>query len=77
MENKQKCICCEYLVIEGDFDICPVCYWQKDFFQEKNIDDAGGPNLVSLRDAKENFKTFGVIEKRFKKHVRLPLDNEK
>ena len=77
MENKQKCICCECLALEGDFDICPICYWQKDFFQEKNTDDSGGPNLISLQEAKENFKIFGAIEKQFKKHVRLPFDNEK
>lgn len=72
MENRQKCACCQYFTIEGDFDICPVCYWQKDFFQEENIDDNGGPNLISLREAQKNFKLFGASEKRFINLVRKP-----
>ena len=78
MENKnKKCACCGFLTLEGMFDICPVCYWQKDFFQEEHIDDNGGPNLVSLREAKENFKKYSAIERRFKEVVRLPTDAEK
>ena len=55
-------------------EICPVCFWQKDFYQEEYFDDDGGPNLVSLRKAKENFKSFGACEERFKEYVR-PSDS--
>ena len=65
--NKTKCACCGFLTLDIDVisDICPVCFWQKDFYQEEHTDDSGGPNLVSLREARENFKSFGAIEKRF------------
>ena len=77
--NKTKCTCCGFSTIDDDVisDICPVCFWQKDFYQEEHIDDNSGPNLVSLRKAKECFKTFGAIEERFKKYARPPLEGEK
>lgn len=77
MEIRHKCLCCGYQTITHDFDICPVCYWQKDFYQEKNIEDNGGPNLVSLKEARENFKKNKVSDLQYKSLVRSPLDNEK
>ena len=77
MENKLKCACCNFSTVESISDICPVCFWQRDFYQEEHIDDDGGPNLVSIRKAKENFKKFGAIEERLKGYVRPPLEEEK
>jgi len=77
MNNKTQCACCGYFTIESIADICPVCYWQKDFYQEENIDDDGGANSISLRCAKENFKRFGAIEKQFIEHIRPPFEDEK
>lgn len=76
--NNIKCHCCGFYTVENKVvsDICPVCFWQKDIYQEKHIDDNGGPNLVSLREAKENFHKFGAIEEQFKNFVRLPLKEE-
>ncbi len=76
MENRQSCICCGYFTIEGEFDLCPVCYWEKDFFQEENIDDSGGANLVSLRTGRENFKKIGAVEEKFRDQVRLSCKEE-
>ncbi|RQO77093.1 hypothetical protein DBR40_10540 [Pedobacter sp. KBW01] len=47
-------------------------FWQKDFYQEEHIDDDEGPNSISLRQAKVNFKSFGVTEREFLHFVRLP-----
>lgn len=76
MENRAKCTCCGYLTVEGISSICPVCFWQKDVYQEANIDDDGGPNNVSLREAIENYKSMGAIEDRFLKAVRPPRQDE-
>jgi hypothetical protein len=77
--NKIKCACCNFITLDENSisEICPVCYWQKDFYQESNIDDNNGPNLISLRMAKENFQKNGVVEERFKDYVRRPFDQEK
>jgi hypothetical protein len=78
--NKHKCPCCGYftLTCEADntFQICPVCYWEDDGVQLNDPNYDGGANRVSLNQARENFKTFGAIEKRFKDYVRKPTDDE-
>ena len=74
--EKSRCACCYYYTIESVADICPVCYWQKDFYQEKYIDDNGGPNSTSLRESRENFKKYDVIDQVFKAYVRSPLQEE-
>lgn len=76
MNNKLKCACCGYFTIESLSDICPVCYWQHDFYQEKEMDDDGGPNTISLNSAKENFIKFGAVEKSYIEYVRKPFDDE-
>jgi hypothetical protein len=78
MMNKVKCSCCGFYTMEDGIisDICPVCFWQKDFYQEEQIDDRGGPNLVSLQEARENFKSLGASELRFINLVRPPQRDE-
>lgn len=77
MANKKKCACCGYWTIQNEFDICPVCFWQSDDYQECNVFDEGGPNFVSLNLAKENYLTLGASEEEFIKYVRLPLPDER
>jgi Cysteine-rich CPCC len=74
--EKSKCACCFYYTVEGMSDIYPVCYWQKDFYQEERIDDDGGPNTTSLRESREHYKKYGVIDLKLKEYVRLPLEEE-
>ena len=68
------CPCCGYLTLysRGDFEICPVCYWED---EAKEYDPDGGvrgPNPVSLSQARKNFQLFGAIDKEFIRHVRKP-----
>ncbi|WP_306565798.1 CPCC family cysteine-rich protein [Flavobacterium lindanitolerans] len=76
--NNTKCACCGFLTHKGDVisDICPICFWQTDSYQEEHIDDSGGPNLISLRQARENFKSFEAVEVRFINLVRPPEKDE-
>ena len=74
--EKKECACCGFFTITEMKETCPVCFWEEDFFQEEHIDDNAGPNLVSLREAKENFKRYGVMDIEFKEYVRPPLQEE-
>lgn len=75
-----KCPCCEYYTFDeqasGTFQICSVCYWEDDGVQLNDPTYRGGANVVSLNEARENFKKFGAIEERFKRFVRPPERDE-
>ena len=74
MAEKYACRCCGFLTLgeEGGYEICSVCYWEDD----PGGEDGGGANAVSLRDARENFATYGASEERFQSAVRVPLPEE-
>jgi hypothetical protein len=78
---KYKCPCCEYITLDENpkdptFEICPVCCWENDPLQSDKPDYCGGPNRVSLIQAKKNFKLFGAAKERSIKCVREPLPEE-
>lgn len=79
-EKKYPCPCCGYLTLDeepGNYDICPVCYWEDDPVQRREPDEPGGANGdISLNQAKRNYKKYGAVEKRFIKKVRKPKREE-
>ena len=75
--GRQKCACCGYFTITEIKEICPICFWEEDSYQEENTNDSGGPNLVSLHNAKLNYVTYGVVDDQFINYVRLPLEEER
>lgn len=60
--SKLACPCCGYMVISDEYDICPICCWQYDDYQNVNVDDNNGPNHVSLREAQIRFSNKRPIE---------------
>lgn len=74
--DKCACACCGYFTISDTYDICPVCYWEQDWYQETYELDWRGPNHVSLADAIKNFKTYGASEWEYIKRVRKPNGEE-
>ena len=59
MTEKLKCpVCGKYEFEEhDDFDICEVCGWENDGYQEEHPDYAGGANIISLNQAKKAYKS--------------------
>lgn len=72
-----KCCGCAAMDTDEEYDICPVCFWERDFYQEKNSDYDGGANSVSLKQARKNYAEYGACEEQFVKKVRPAYDNEK
>lgn len=73
------CPCCGHLTFNdehGTYDICPVCYWEDDPVQEKDISYSGGANGVCLSDARKNYKKYGACEERSIASVRKPKPEE-
>ena len=64
-----KCKCCESktIVEEGAYEICDVCFWEDDPVQSADEFFRGGANSVSLKEAQQSYKTYGVSDVRFLK----------
>ncbi len=78
--GKYKCPCCGFYTFDeklnGNYDICPVCFWEDDPIQLEDNEYKGGANRVSLIQARHNFLLFGACEEEMKKHVRKPKEDE-
>lgn len=50
--EKYKCPCCGFYTFDekpnGNYDICPVCFWEDDPIQLEDNEYEGGANRVSL-----------------------------
>ncbi|MCC3157091.1 hypothetical protein LJ737_07565 [Hymenobacter sp. 15J16-1T3B] len=75
--RKQACACCGYKTIERALEICYVCWWQQDHYQEEvDTNDADGPNYVSIEVARENYRQLGACEKEFVKDAKPPSPHD-
>lgn len=56
MEKKRKCPVCENIMDdEYPYEICPVCYWEADPYQEEFPNEDGGANKISLNQARRGW----------------------
>jgi len=79
-EKAYRCPCCGYKTLHsrGEFDLCPVCFWEDDGQDDHDAAKVrGGPNgTLSLSDARQAFKIHGAVEVKFLKNVRAPFADE-
>ena len=74
---RYKCPSCGYYTLRDESDdICRVCAWQDDISQREDANYIGGPNEVSLNQARENYKLFGASDKKYIAKVRKPSFEE-
>jgi Cysteine-rich CPCC len=80
MKNQIACPCCGYKTIgdRGGFEICPVCFWEDDGQDEADADEVrGGPNgVLSLTQARQNFRRYGAADEKNVGKVRRPNPEE-
>jgi hypothetical protein len=57
MVNNKKCMCCgsHTLPNDGIFEICPLCWWQDDGFQNDGHNFDGGANILSLKEYRKKW----------------------
>lgn len=68
-ETMVECRCCGSLSLHerGAYEICPVCFWEDDGLQD--LDRVSGPNHMTLREGKENFKRIGACSEDSLRHI--------
>jgi len=75
-----RCPCCTFKTLpgRGAYGICPVCFLEDDGQDEDDADVIrGGPNgVISLTEARANYKKLGASLERRIKHVRPPKPEE-
>jgi Cysteine-rich CPCC len=77
--SKYACVCCGYQTFTREdhlWEICEVCFWQSCPIQDIDPDYIGGPNPISLRQAQQNFVSFGACEEDMLKNTRKLSEDE-
>jgi hypothetical protein len=69
--NAAQCPCCDYFSLSsrGEYEICELCFWEDDGMDIGDLDQYSGPNHITLRDARENFRRIGACDDRAVAHV--------
>ncbi len=81
------CPCCGYKTLpvpakEAIAYICPVCFWENDIFIQSTEEPSDQNHQMTLSKARENFKKYKAVDKRFLYHgtdiyAREPKEEEK
>lgn len=60
VEKLLPCPCCNYetLVQRGEYDICPVCFWEDDGNNDPS--QYSGPNHMTLSEGRSNYEKYGA-----------------
>jgi len=77
---KYCCPCCGYYTFDerpnGNYDICPVCFWEDDPIQLKRPNFIEGVNGISLNQARENYLQYGACTISMVRYIRKPKEDE-
>lgn len=80
-KKKYMCPCCGHYTYgeepNGEYHICPVCFWEDDPEAYDDPDKICDCNHVSLNQAKKNYIVFGACCENLIPHVRKPYEDEK
>lgn len=75
------CPCCASLTLptRGNYELCPVCFWEDDGQDDHDADVVrGGPNgPLSLTQARTNYDDFRACDRAFLDKVRSPTALER
>ncbi len=63
-EGRFQCPCCDYYALDGRgrHQVCPICCWEDDGQDLDRLDDVSPTNHITLREARDNFASFGAAD---------------
>jgi hypothetical protein len=66
-----QCPCCDFFTLDarGEYDICPICFWEDDGIDIDRPDSHSGPNHKTLREGRHNFQQIGACDPEMLPHV--------
>ncbi|WP_221088938.1 CPCC family cysteine-rich protein [Deinococcus aquaedulcis] len=78
MSKRFACPCCGFLTLAtlGEYEVCPVCFWEDQTDCALKPDELSEANGLSLSQARLHFNRYGACEPGLAAHVRLPLPHE-
>ena len=74
------CPCCGYATLEtrGQFEICPICFWEDDGQDDVDAhEEKGGPNRSSLSSGRKSFLLTGAAHSEDRTEVREPNEEDR
>lgn len=69
------CPCCGFRTLgegPGDYELCPVCFWEDDPVALRWPLTDEGPNAMPLVEAQRNYEAFGACHRDHRENVRRP-----
>ena len=73
------CPCCGFATLDSvdEYEICKICFWEDDGQDDPQENESwGGPNKLSLAEARVNFINAGSSDTKDLPHVRAPSSSD-
>jgi hypothetical protein len=63
MPSRYTCPCCGYRTRNegpGEYDLCPVCFWEDDGMHDHDAASIDGPNGITLAEGQRRYRRYGT-----------------
>ena len=79
MPSDYTCPCCGFRTLSrgpGDYDLCPVCFWEDDGMHGNDAASMAGPNGMTLAEGQRLYRRYGTSALHAAGRVRPPASDE-